>query len=156
MVIDLVFEATSEQVRVASCIAGYQEVHPNSLLFDEAEKTLYGVGRTEEELKRESPEVWARRPASLRFKPIYDAARFEPMMMWIALYYFQRAIHHQVRSLLAIVWWGRFDRFRYELWLPDYASIHPPLRRQFEQEVFLGGRREVRELVINGVACKRS
>ncbi len=155
MVIDVVFAATSAQVRVESRIAGYQEVYSNSLLFDAAKKTLYAIGRTEEDIERESPEVWARRPASLQFKPIYDAARFDLWLTSAVLYYFQSAIHRRVRSALALAWWGRFDRFRYDLWLPDYASIQPALRQQFEQEVYLSNRREVCELVINGAARQR-
>ena len=85
----------------------------------------------------------------------YDAARFDLWLMSAGLYYFQSAIHRRVRSALALAWWGRFDRFRYDLWLPDYASIQPALRQQFEQEVYLSNRREVRELVINGAACQR-
>ena len=115
MVIDLAFAATSEQVRVESRIARYQEVHPNGLLFDEAKKTLYAIGRSEEEIRRESSAVWARRLANLQFKPIYDAARFDPRLTSAVLYYFQRTIHSRVRSALALAWWGRFDHFRYDL-----------------------------------------
>lgn len=149
------FEATPERIRVDSRIVGYHSEHPNSLLFDEAKKMLYGIGRTEDDLRRESPEVWEKRPASMHFKPIYDAVNFEPVMTWVALYFFQRAIHHQARSLLASILWGRFDQFRYELWLPNYNTISSSLRQQFEREVFLGGRREVCELTINGIANQR-
>lgn len=70
MVIDVVCAATSAQIRVESRIAGYQEVYPNSLPFDAAKKTLYAIGRTEEDIERESPEVWTRRQEFPGLDPI--------------------------------------------------------------------------------------
>ena len=149
MVIDIRVTATSQTIEVKSQAATYNLTLPNSLLFDVAEKKLYGVGRTEEILRQESPEAWVNRPDTMQFMPIYDAYHFQPLMTYVALYFLRQAVYYETRSILAQLMLGRFDRFVYTLYLPNYESIIRELRYQFEREFRYHQKRAVKQLVIN-------
>lgn len=150
MIIDIEFQATSEKITVKSKAARFLEEIPNLLLFDTANNTLYALGRTEAEIKHESPDLWARRPETLQFYPIYDVLNCRFAFLEAALRFYTHAIQCEVRSLMSHLFWGRwFDRYQYHLWLEQYETTAENQRQRFERGLCYSKQRRVDRLVIN-------
>lgn len=148
--IDIEFHATAEKVIVKSKATGFLDEIPNVLLLDNASKTLYALGRTEAEIKHESPDVWAKRPTTLQFYPIYDVLNFNSLFLEAALRFYTHAIESEVSSPMRHLFWGRwFDQFQYRLWLESYETVPEAQRRHFEESVYHNERHRVERVIIN-------
>lgn len=151
MIIDIEFRATPEKITVKSKAAGFLHEIPNVLLLDTASNTLYALGRTEQEIKRDSPDVWARRPATFQFYPIYDVLNFKSLFLEAALHFYTFAIQAKASSLIRHLFWGRwFDRYQYDLWLDGYETLPEDQRRRFEKSLYQNTERRVERVIING------
>ncbi len=153
MLIDLRMQATVESVLITSTVARFTHQIPNRILIDTANRTLYAIGRTAEEIATDSPETWANRPQTMTFFPAYSSSDFRIIYTYGVLRFYAFAVHNAIRSQWSGLWLGRYDRFALDLQLEGYEQIGQSAKDELVYELFMnrwGYQAKVAILRING------
>ncbi|MFN8496090.1 MAG: hypothetical protein U0350_51335 [Caldilineaceae bacterium] len=152
MDIEIHVHATPELFSVEAPQISYSEAVPNVLLLDPSRNMLMGIGRTPEDVKRESPAAYEAKKDVLTSEPIYDSNNFKPANTKTALDFFTFDVHHKIQPNILLSFTRRWN-FIYNLQLENYERIPEQLRERFEFSVLKDPaftRFRVRKLFIGG------
>lgn len=154
MQIDIHFDITAEKVRVWSDIAQFEDTVHNTILINTAKSKIYAIGRTEEEIIADSPDVWKEISSELTFFPAFNAKDFNLLRSFAVLKYYSFAIHNEIRSLATGMLLGRYDKFQFDILFEGYEQLSEENRKLLVREIFgtrIGYNAKVSKLTINAV-----
>ena len=152
MHIDLKFHVESKTIYIESSKAGFSEQVVNTILIDTERNKLCAVGRTEEVIAAEAPDVWANSPPEMTFFPAYSSDEFDSLHTFTVVKFYSFAVHSAIKNPWIGFPFGRFDRFNFDLKLENYEQLPQTDRDRFEYKILssrMGYGAKVTQLKIN-------
>ena len=109
------------------------EIHiPDIVACDSSTRRIVALGRTEDEVKAESPARWEHDKGRIEFRTAFDTRDFDVELAASVLSYFAGKAQSRIRPGLLVRAIGRMvDRFNYDLRLPGYEDLPAKTRARF-------------------------
>ncbi|MBV7329813.1 hypothetical protein KFU94_16525 [Chloroflexi bacterium TSY] len=150
VVIDLRVSVDANTVDIESKEAGFTQNISNTILIDTASNKIYSIGRTADEIAKDSPEIWANRSVTMSFFTIFNSEEFNEAHTEAALRFYLSAIHHEARTFWGVFFFGWLDQFILTLEFERYEQVGETEKKRFEDWILRGTGKHIKSLVING------
>jgi hypothetical protein len=153
MIIDLTAWINSQAVRIKAAPLDMLINIPNIAAINTANRKIVALGKTEDEMKKQSPFGWRAYSGRIGFITPFDAKDFDPRVAMSVLMFYAYKASALVRpgtfgQLLGYL----IDRFTYNLQFAGYENVPPERQEQFAQLALKD--RVVRRFVVNGQVIK--
>jgi len=133
MLINLLMWINSQAVRVKSDDAGLLVNVPNLLAYNKNNKRIIALGKTEDEMRKQSPLGWKAWASLIRFTAPFDVKAFDPLIVHNVLRYYAYRASARLRPGAFGQWFGLLvDRFTYDVQFAGYESVPQDARDRFE------------------------
>jgi len=153
MIISLAAWINSQAVRIKAAHVDMLINIPNLMAYNTTNKKIVALGKTEDELKQQSPYGWKVHGRRIGFKVPFDVKAFDPdAAKSVLIFYAYKASNLTRPGTFGQLFGYLADRFNYDVQLAGYESVPPNVRSRFEQ--LLQKDRNIQRFVINGRVVK--
>lgn len=153
MVIDLAAWINSQAVRIKAAHVDMVINIPNLMAYNTANNKIVALGKTEEDLKAQSPLGWRVHGPRIGFKVPFDVRNFDPEAAKSVLMFYAYRASNLTRPGSFGQLFGYFvDRFSFDVQLAGYENVPAEKQQRFAQ--LLSKERAIRRFVMNGQILK--
>ena len=153
MLINLDAWINSQAVRVKATQVDMLVNIPNLVAVNTSSNKIAAIGKTEEEMKQQSPVGWRMYGRRIRFITPFTPREFDPAMARsVLMFYAHRAMLLARPGTFAQLLGYLVDRFTYDIQFAAYDMLAAELRAAFERH--LRAERTLQRVLINGRIVK--